>query len=919
MRSHSVKATLFFVLILTLRLAAQTNPHTQIRWPANCNTANMVYTDSANTCLNAVVGPTIDPSHIIAWPSNCNSPNMVFNLSSNTCINAVVGPTIDPSQIIAWPANCHSSPTMVYNLTLNACVDTSMTIAAGTTTMLPPGAQATVTQTGTYPNFVLNFGIPAGTPGGSLSYPGVVSDNANGLAVAGNVTVSNPSLPIAGSGVDSVIVTTVGAGLTSGTYTAVANYGGAVISYNVTSGTLWPFITVVRPGSGYTSPPTFPMPTGTTQPTVQVMLGSTTPAYRVVHIGDSLTVGTGGLSDTPIPSIVSAKTGLQTLNHGIWGATAAQMAAATGALPTTMTIPGGTIPACAALPCSIATGVTVSFTTGYEPVGSLSGAQPLAGTAGTVVNGGTSVHGLVTRVSSTVFTFTPSEVGSSVSMSTGTFTADDLYKDSVRINWAGRNELSNGGTSNATFYANIDALMAWRASSNTARLLLGVTDTMGEPPGSPNGILRQTWNTRNAALYGNCLTPYTAGCQFLDVNAMLIANADLTNSVDVADVARGVVPASMHNPLAVGTLNGAIPVDTCSVTPIVIATTGLVVQAGEIMVISDGAQSEEIYISAISGGTTITGCTRNYNSAAGGPWTHANGLGVTVYDWMHLGPLAQNMIATWLSSWVIAHNTSVQTVGNNVPRTFNETLKARVIQGFNPVFDNLASSHARMIETGGTLSAVPIWQFQQDTEVLGKLSLIGQNAAFNIFVPGQSTYGKISFSSGTMQIGTDIPFGSSPGAIVLQPTIANGLTLGQPGKGLWAVVMQYNAQGIQWYNTAGTVSTALRAIQPTQINTISVPNATGTLALDKVNECGTTTICANAIQSNPVLQWGTVTLSGGTATVGSLQSYTSISTFGCLSNDTTAANYSKCVPASATSITCTGTTTDAIFYSCIGH
>jgi hypothetical protein len=87
MRSHSVKATLFFVLALTLRLEAQTNPHTQIRWPANCNTANMVYTDSANTCIAALAGPQISPATQISWPASCSgSGNLVYNFATNSCI-----------------------------------------------------------------------------------------------------------------------------------------------------------------------------------------------------------------------------------------------------------------------------------------------------------------------------------------------------------------------------------------------------------------------------------------------------------------------------------------------------------------------------------------------------------------------------------------------------------------------------------------------------------------------------------------------------------------------------------------------------------------------------------------------------------------------------------------------------------------
>jgi hypothetical protein len=180
MRSLLVKTLLPF-LLLAAPLAAQTNPHTQIRWPANCNAANMVYTDSANTCMNAVVGPQIDPSAIISWPANCNAPNMA------------------------------------YNFTLNSCYSTLVYISAGTTTNLPPGSQATVTQTGTYPNYTLNFGIPMGTPGGSLSYPGVTTDNANGLAMGGGITVGTsvkyPDGTVQSSNTAKAVSSTLGRGL----------------------------------------------------------------------------------------------------------------------------------------------------------------------------------------------------------------------------------------------------------------------------------------------------------------------------------------------------------------------------------------------------------------------------------------------------------------------------------------------------------------------------------------------------------------------------------------------------------------------------------------------------------------------------------------------------------------------------------
>jgi hypothetical protein len=93
---------------------------------------------------------------------------------------------VNPHTQIRWPANCNQ-PNMIYNWQTNTCFSGAVAIAAGTTTTLPAGSPATVTQTGTFPNYTLHFGIPTGTPGGSLSYPGVNTDNNQGLTAAGNI------------------------------------------------------------------------------------------------------------------------------------------------------------------------------------------------------------------------------------------------------------------------------------------------------------------------------------------------------------------------------------------------------------------------------------------------------------------------------------------------------------------------------------------------------------------------------------------------------------------------------------------------------------------------------------------------------------------------------------------------------------
>lgn len=181
---------------LCMTAQAQTNPHTGIRWPA---------------------------------PSCQQDVTMVYNYVSNTCFSAVVGPKVDPSSAINWPANCNSSNFMTYNVLSNSCFSGAVVIAAGTTTTLAPGSSATVTQTGTFPNYILNFGIPAGVPGGSLSYPGVITDGNQGLSVTGAVSTASAKVGYKGITYADGSTQTTGAQVFS-TKSGVMCWGDSIVS-----------------------------------------------------------------------------------------------------------------------------------------------------------------------------------------------------------------------------------------------------------------------------------------------------------------------------------------------------------------------------------------------------------------------------------------------------------------------------------------------------------------------------------------------------------------------------------------------------------------------------------------------------------------------------------------------------------------
>lgn len=84
------------------------------------------------------------------------------------------------------------------------------------------------------------------------------------------------------------------------------------------------------------------------------------------------------------------------------------------------------------------------------------------------------------------------------------------------------------------------------------------------------------------------------------------------------------------------------------------------------------------------------------------------------------------------------------------------------------------------------------------------------------------------------------------------------------------------------------------------------------------SQCGTAAACSIANTASPMREvTGTVTLSSGAATLTTLP-FTATATFGCIGTDQTAAAAVKIVPASATTATVAGTTSDVVFYDCKG-
>jgi hypothetical protein len=102
--------------------------------------------------------------------------------------------------------------------------------------------------------------------------------------------------------------------------------------------------------------------------------------------------------------------------------------------------------------------------------------------------------------------------------------------------------------------------------------------------------------------------------------------------------------------------------------------------------------------------------------------------------------------------------------------------------------------------------------------------------------------------------------------------------------------------------------------QVTKYNNVSESGS-----IPAVTSCGTTTTCAGTVQYTPKMLYGTVPLTAGTATVGSLP-FASSTSFVCHASRTvtTGLSVTNASPSSVTFTSATNTDTDTVSYFCVG-
>lgn len=249
----------------------------------------------------------------------------------------------------------------------------------------------------------------------------------------------------------------------------------------------------------------------------QPALGGTAwPVYpnaRLTLFGDSLTAASTGVS------AVGSVLGITTLNRGVGGQGAADIAMRQGGLTPALTVTGNSIPASGAV-----TVTAISPSTGYRLATAFSFLGKLAGVPGTLA-----------RSSAEVWTFTRTTAGSAVACPAGSlFVSDEAAPSELDVQsiWMGRNNVGTA-TFSADVIQNVARCVAFMKPLVSRFVIIGVTNGTNEGIGTANYIAIQAVNAALASTYGG---------RFYDLRADFIANglatAGLTPTADdLADIA----------------------------------------------------------------------------------------------------------------------------------------------------------------------------------------------------------------------------------------------------------------------------------------------------------------------------------------------------------------------------------------------
>jgi len=418
--------------------------------------------------------------------------------------------------------------------------------------------------------------------------------------------------------------------------------------------------------SGGIAPNTYPMPVTITD----VMAGggggspfdpghvSASPFNlgALVARGDSLTAGYEGNYDRgSYPVTLQQLAGANVTNLGIGGATSTQICAQMGACPTSVTITGGSIPACTSFPC---TGVVGTFTSGSQPIIYQGGTNTLVMSIPGVLHSSPIIPVMVTVAAGNVYTFTPTALtpGATVPGAVS-FTVTSPYVSVAPIITAGRNNVYTTGA--ATIASDIAAMVA-SLPTNQIFVIGSIIKTnaacgnaLYNPTGCVGVATGAEWNGTSNSTTINAVNAATAAAyptEYVDLNAALMAAYNPSLPTDVSDVANGIPPTSLRAINQMGTLTNTIGagttggVSTCNI--LISYPSVFFPQVGAIVTIDDGTTNAENVLVVTSDEpttNTILTCVRGYG---GNPnIAHNAGAVVTETDGIHLRKEGYDVLA----------------------------------------------------------------------------------------------------------------------------------------------------------------------------------------------------------------------------------------------------------------------------------
>lgn len=128
----------------------------------------------------------------------------------------------------------------------------------------------------------------------------------------------------------------------------------------------------------------------------------------------------------------------------------------------------------------------------------------------------------------------------------------------------------------------------------------------------------------------------TYGSRYLDVRAMLVAAYNPANGADVLDHTHDVPPFTLRAVDASGTIVGAINSSTCTFTTSNTISTNFILTIG----------TEYIYISNVTGNTSVTGCTRGYGGTVAA--SYSPGQAYVGTDPIHLNAAGYMLVANYV-------------------------------------------------------------------------------------------------------------------------------------------------------------------------------------------------------------------------------------------------------------------------------